>query len=201
MPSCCWPKAGRHRRRRRNGPTHHRPVAGGLRRGRACCLGLRADRGFPPALGETQQAELRAAVQELPTTVGIGLANWNWKVVRQFVSERCGISLCRSCCLVNPRPTGAGSARLQPGLQRGRGGMGLGERGGDGESVSGKQGPGTAESRQFPLRPSQPERRSQTALPDRPAIKSRSTPARLSARFRAHPKYTSHFGFGLVPAV
>ena len=42
---------------------------------------------------------MRAAVQELPTAVGIGLANWNWKLVRQFVSERCGISLCRSTCL------------------------------------------------------------------------------------------------------
>ena len=58
--------------------------------------------GCPPALGEKQQAELRAAVQELPTAVGIGLANWNWKVVRQFLSERCGISLCRSSCLNYP---------------------------------------------------------------------------------------------------
>ena len=29
----------------------------------------------------------------------IGLANWNWKLVRQFLLERCGISLCRSSCL------------------------------------------------------------------------------------------------------
>ena len=29
-----------------------------------------------------------------------------------------------------------------------------------------------------------------------PAIKGRSTPARLAARFGAHPKCTSHFGFG-----
>ena len=43
--------------------------------------------------------ELRAAVQELPAAVGIGLANWNWKTVRQFVWERFGISLCRSSCL------------------------------------------------------------------------------------------------------
>ena len=48
-----------------------------------------------PAFGETQQVVLRAAVQELPAAVGIGLANWNWKVVRQFASERFGISLCR----------------------------------------------------------------------------------------------------------
>ena len=54
--------------------------------------------GSPPALGEGQQAELRAAVQELPATVGIGLANWNWKVVHQFVS-RFGIGLSRSSCL------------------------------------------------------------------------------------------------------
>ena len=38
--------------------------------------------GFPPALGEAQQADLKAAVQELPTKSGIELANWNWKVVR-----------------------------------------------------------------------------------------------------------------------
>ena len=37
--------------------------------------------GFPPALGKGQQAELKAAVQELPGQAGIGLANWNWKVV------------------------------------------------------------------------------------------------------------------------
>ena len=30
---------------------------------------------------------------------GIGLANWNWKVVHQFASERFGISLSRSGCL------------------------------------------------------------------------------------------------------
>lgn len=30
--------------------------------------------------------------------MGIALANWNWKVVRQFVEARCGIRLCRSAC-------------------------------------------------------------------------------------------------------
>ena len=53
----------------------------------------------PPALEEAQRAELRAAVQELPANAGIGLANWNWKVVYQFVRERFGISLSRSSCL------------------------------------------------------------------------------------------------------
>ena len=42
---------------------------------------------------------MRAAVQELPAAVGTGLANWNWKVVHQFVLEHFGISLCRSSCL------------------------------------------------------------------------------------------------------
>ena len=55
--------------------------------------------GFPPALGETQQAELTGAVQELPEMSGIEMANWNWKVVRQFVSKRFGIGLSRSTCL------------------------------------------------------------------------------------------------------
>ena len=50
-------------------------------------------------MDEEQREELKAAVQELPEQAGIPLANWNWKVVRQFVSERFGISLSRSSCL------------------------------------------------------------------------------------------------------
>ena len=42
---------------------------------------------------------MKAAVEELPEQAGIELSNWYWKVVRQFVSERFGISLCRSSCL------------------------------------------------------------------------------------------------------
>ena len=42
---------------------------------------------------------MKGAVQELPGTAGIGLANWNWKAVHQFVSERFGLSPSRSCCL------------------------------------------------------------------------------------------------------
>ena len=38
-------------------------------------------------------------MQELPAKLGIELANWNCKVVRQFVSERFGIRLSRSSCL------------------------------------------------------------------------------------------------------
>ena len=38
-------------------------------------------------------------MQELPAAAGIGMANWNWRVVHQFVSERFGISLSRSSCL------------------------------------------------------------------------------------------------------
>ena len=85
------------------GPTHHWPMGSGLWRRRTQGLDFRTVRGFSLALGQEEQAELRAAVQELPGTVGIGLANWNWKVVRQFVSERFGISRCRSSCLNYPR--------------------------------------------------------------------------------------------------
>ena len=42
---------------------------------------------------------MRAAVQELPAEAGIGLANWNWRVVHQFIRERFGLSLSRSSCL------------------------------------------------------------------------------------------------------
>ena len=55
--------------------------------------------GSPPALDQTQQEELKGAVEQPPATAGIQLANWYWRVVRQFVSERFGISLSRSSCL------------------------------------------------------------------------------------------------------
>ena len=38
-------------------------------------------------------------VQEPPAESGIELANWNWKVVRQYVAEQYGASLSRSSCL------------------------------------------------------------------------------------------------------
>ena len=53
----------------------------------------------PPTLDQTQQEELKGAVEQPPAAAGIQLANWYWRVVRQFVSERFGISLCRSSCL------------------------------------------------------------------------------------------------------
>ena len=53
----------------------------------------------PPALDQTQQEELKGAVEQPPAAAGIQLANWYWRVVRQFVSERFGISRCRSSCL------------------------------------------------------------------------------------------------------
>lgn len=37
-------------------------------------------------------------MQAAPAEVGIALANWNWKVVRRFVEDRCGVRLCRSAC-------------------------------------------------------------------------------------------------------
>ena len=60
----------------------------------------------PPALGEAQREELRAAVQQLPAAAGLDLANWNWKVVHRFVWERFGLSLCRSSCLTYLRRLG-----------------------------------------------------------------------------------------------
>ncbi len=45
------------------------------------------------------QAEVKAAVQAPPAAAGIDLANWNWKVVRQFVEQRTGQRLSRSTCL------------------------------------------------------------------------------------------------------
>ena len=50
----------------------------------------------PPALDVEQRAELKSAVQQLPSLTGIGLSNWNWKGVRQFVADRIGLALSRS---------------------------------------------------------------------------------------------------------
>src|SRR3954453_599251 len=60
--------------------------------------GARADGRTPPALGAEAQAGLKVAVQTAPAEVGIALANWNWKVVRHFIEDRCGVRLCRSAC-------------------------------------------------------------------------------------------------------
>lgn len=38
-------------------------------------------------------------MQKPPCEVGIDLANWNWKVVREFIAQHCGPELCRSSCL------------------------------------------------------------------------------------------------------
>ena len=55
--------------------------------------------GPPPALDEDQQAQVKAAIQGAPRDVGIDLGDWNWKVVRRFVSERFGLLLGRTGCL------------------------------------------------------------------------------------------------------
>ena len=43
-----------------------------------------------------QRAELKAAVQQLPSQAGIKLSNWNWKAVRRYVEDRFGLALSRS---------------------------------------------------------------------------------------------------------
>ena len=60
---------------------------------------IRADRWFPPALDQAQQEELTRGGATPPASSGIGMANWYWKVVRRFASERLGIELSRSSCL------------------------------------------------------------------------------------------------------
>ena len=39
----------------------------------------------PPGLGEAQQEELRAAVQELPAEAGIGLTNWTLRQAQEEI--------------------------------------------------------------------------------------------------------------------
>jgi len=52
-----------------------------------------------PARSPAQQAELKTAVQAEPSAAGLELANWSWKVVRQFAVERFGIVLSSRSCL------------------------------------------------------------------------------------------------------
>ena len=54
--------------------------------------------GGPP-LDQAQKEELKHAVQQTPAASGIELANWYWKVVCQFASERFSIRLSRTSCL------------------------------------------------------------------------------------------------------
>ena len=42
---------------------------------------------------------MKAAVRSTPRDAGINLADWNWKVVRQYVRERFRVTLGRSSCL------------------------------------------------------------------------------------------------------
>ena len=56
-------------------------------RGRPGGTDFEPDRWLSPALGEGAEAALKVAVQELPEAAGIGMANWNWRVLR-FVSGR-----------------------------------------------------------------------------------------------------------------
>ena len=74
--------------------------------------------------------------------------------------------------------------------------MGTGR--GNGKPVPGNKGGGAGAGRQLPGWAGQTERGSPAALPNSPAIKSRSAPASLPARFPSSGKCTSHFGFSLV---
>ena len=42
---------------------------------------------------------MKTAVQAAPSAVGVDLAQWNWKVVRQFIQERFGMWLSSRTCL------------------------------------------------------------------------------------------------------
>ena len=55
--------------------------------------------GGSEALDVEQRGELKAAVQEPASQAGIGVSNWTWKAVRQFVEQRFGLTLSRSSCL------------------------------------------------------------------------------------------------------
>ena len=84
-------------------PAHYRGLVGPLSPAWSRQPGLRADWWFPPVLNSEQQEQLKSAVQAPPSSAGLGLANWNWKVVREFLGQRFGCWLCRSSCLITRR--------------------------------------------------------------------------------------------------
>ena len=63
--------------------------------------------------------------------------------------------------------------------------------------MPGNQGLGAGDGERLFRQPVQEERRGQTALPDRPAIKGWGAPAKLPVRIPAPYQCTSHLGFGL----
>ena len=91
----CYP----HSRGIRQGPAHQRRLVGRLSPAWSHQPGLRTDRWFPPALDTEQQEQLKVAVQAPPGAAGLELANWNWKVVREFIEGCFGQQLGRSSCL------------------------------------------------------------------------------------------------------
>ena len=166
-------------------------------------------------LEEAQQAELKAAVQEPPAASGIGLTNWNWKAVRQFVLEHFGISLSRSSCLNCLHRLGFAFKRPKKRLLKADAEKReafvseyaalVEEAQGTGEKIfnadeaiwgwareearvtcAGEQSGGARESRQLPRRVDQPEGRGETPLPYHLAIKDRRTEAILPERLQAH---------------
>lgn len=74
--------------------------------GGAAALAFVQRGGSPPALEAEAQAGLKLVVQATPAEVGINLANWNWRVVRQFIAARCGVCPSRRNCLRYPHRPG-----------------------------------------------------------------------------------------------
>ena len=72
-----------------------------------------------PTWDGERQAELKAAVQGLPSQAGIDSSNWNWKAVRRYVRHRFGLALSRSSCLNHPHRLGFVLKRYKKRLRKG----------------------------------------------------------------------------------
>ena len=137
----------------------------------ACFLRQLGERHHGPlqVIWDNAPAHRGEAVREYLQTPGLGL-----RLVNPRLHEG---RLCRA--------TARTSTRMKP--------LGMGTGRGNGKPVPGNQGGGAGAGRQLPGWAGQTERGSPAALPNSPAIKSRSTPARLPAP----GKCTSHLGFSL----
>ena len=72
-----------------------------------------------PTWDGEQQAELKAALQGLPSLAGIDSSNWKWKAVRRNVQHRFGLALSRISCLNHPHRLGFVLKRSKKRLRKG----------------------------------------------------------------------------------
>ena len=169
-----------------------------------------------------QRAEVKGAVQELPSRVGIELSDWNWKAMRQYIEDRFSLALSWSGCLNYLRRLGFVLKRPQKRLvkadlvhreafvaeyvamttfQLRRGHLGLGSSGGNGQSVPGNPCRSAGGSRRLLRRSGPPPGRSQATMSHGASGSRCGTDRHRPCQCFQPSKCRFHFGFSLGATV